>query len=153
MRRRFTDLCALALVVGIFFPPDAQAQTVAAASQTARPFTYGASREVTLTGKVLSVLAKPAPGMIMGSHLLLETPDGLVDASLGRFGLRGAGAVSVAAGQRVEVTGVMKIMKDKQVVLVRTVKVGSEIYTVRNEHGFPVSPQSRERAKSLGGTL
>jgi hypothetical protein len=40
----------------------------------------------------------------------------------------------------------MKTVKDKQVFLARTVKVGGEVYTIRNEHGFPVSPQARERA-------
>jgi len=84
--------------------------------------------------------------MIWGSHLLLATTSGPVDASLGTFGLRGKGAVSVAAGQQVEVTGVMKTIKDKQVFLVRTVKAGGQVYTIRNEHGFPVSPQARERA-------
>ena len=75
--------------------------------------------------------------MIAGSHLLLATPSGPVDASLGRFGLQGYGGVSVAAGQQIEATGVMRTIKDKPVFMVRTVKVGGEIYTVRNQHGFP----------------
>ena len=82
----------------------------------------------------------------MGSHLLLTTPSGPMDASLGTFGLRGKGALSAATGQQVEVSGVMKTVKDKQVFLARTVKVGGQVYTIRNEHGFPVSPQARERA-------
>jgi hypothetical protein len=40
----------------------------------------------------------------------------------------------------------MKTIKDKPIFMVRTVKVGGEVYTIRNEHGFPVSPQARERA-------
>jgi hypothetical protein len=39
----------------------------------------------------------------------------------------------------------MKTIMDKQVFLVRTVKVSGEVYTIRNEHGFPVSPQARQR--------
>jgi len=91
----------------------------------------------------------------MGSHILLSTPTGPVDASLGGFALLGKGAVPVAAGQQVEVTGVMKTIKDKQVFLTRTVKVGGEVYTIRNEHGFALSPQARERAgrKSTGEVL
>jgi hypothetical protein len=84
--------------------------------------------------------------MIVGSHLLLATPSGAVDASLGRFGFEGAGAVLVAGGQQIEATGVMKTIKDKPIFLVRTVKAGGEVYTIRNEHGFPLSPQARERA-------
>jgi hypothetical protein len=94
--------------------------------------------------------------MIVGSHLLLATLNGPVDASLGRFGLQGDGAVSVAAGQQIEATGVMKRivikgMKDKSVFLVRSLKVGDEVYTVRSKHGFPVSPQARKRASEKTG--
>ena len=121
-------------------------------AQTAQART-AADAEVTLTGTVRSVLVKATPGMIVGSHLLLATPNGPVDASLGRFGLQGDGAVSVAAGQQVEATGVMKRIKDRFVFLVHSVKVGGEVYTVRNKHGFPVSPQARERASQKGGSL
>jgi len=94
---------------------------------------------------------KAAPGMIVGSHLLLATPNGPVDASLGRFGLQGDRAVSVATGQQIEATGVMKRIKGKSVFLVRSVKVDGEVYTVRNKHGFPVSPQARKRASEKTG--
>ena len=143
MKRLFAGLYALALISLISLQLPVQAQT---AERSAGPFSYDASKEATLNGTVLSVLAKPSPGMVMGSHLLLTTPSGPVDASLGRFGLMGKGALSVAPGQQVEVTGVMKTVKDKQIFLARTVKVGGEVYTIRNEHGFPVSPQARERA-------
>jgi hypothetical protein len=128
-----------------------QAQTTAAATGAATPLSYDVTEEVTLTGTVSSVLMKAAPGMIVGSHLLLVTPSGPVDASLGRFGLQGAGAVSVAAGQQIEATGVMKTIKDKTFFLVRTVKVGVEVYTIRNQHGFPVSPRARERVRQRTG--
>jgi hypothetical protein len=155
MKRLFAGLCALALLSLISLLPPVQAQTSAVGTRTAGPFSYDVTQEVTLNGTVSSVLTKPSPGMIMGSHLLLATPSGPVDASLGMFGLRGKGAVSVAAGQQIEVTGVMKTLKNKQVFLVRTVKAGGQVYTIRNEHGFPVSPQARERAsrKTAGEAL
>jgi hypothetical protein len=128
-----------------FFQRPIQAQAVQAHTM--------AASEVTLTGTVESVLAKASPGMIVGSHLLLATSNGPVDASLGRFGLQGDGAVSVAAGQQIEATGVMKRIKDTSVLLVRSVKVGGEVYTIRNKHGFPVSPQARKRASEKGESL
>jgi hypothetical protein len=156
MKRQFTGICAgicaMALVSLSALQSPVQAQTAAGEIQTtettkvAGPFGYDASQEVTLNGTVSSVLAKPSSGMVIGSHLLLATPSGPVDASLGRFGLNGKGAISVIAGQQIEVTGVMKTIKDRQVFLARTIKVGDEVYTVRNKHGFPVSPQARERA-------
>jgi hypothetical protein len=123
--------------------PPVQAQTAAVAKRHAGPFSYDVTQETTLKGTVSSVLTRPSQGMIMGSHLLFATSAGQVDASLGRFGLRGKGALSVAAGQQVEVTGVMKTIKSKQVFLARTVKVGGQVYAIRNAHGFPVSPQAR----------
>jgi hypothetical protein len=120
------------------------------------PF-YDISREVTLNGTVSSVLTRGSSGMIMGSHLLLATSAGEVDASLGRWGLSGKNALSVRAGQQVEVTGVMKTFGDRQVFVVRTVKVGGRAYPIRNEHGIPVSPQARERGSRRtvqnGGSL
>lgn len=136
-------LCTVLALLLISFQRPIQAQTTRA--QTT------ADAEVTLTGTVQSVLVKGAPGMIVGSHLLLATPNGTVDASLGRFALQGEGAVSVAAGQQIEATGVMKRIKDKAVFLVRSMKVGGDVFTIRNKHGFPVSPQARKRANQKTG--
>jgi hypothetical protein len=135
----------LAIIFVSFLRP-VQAQTTAVATNAAGAFSYSVTEEVTLTGTVSSVLTKATSGTIVGSHMLLATLSGPVDASLGRFGLRGNGAVSIAAGQQIEATGVMKTIRDKRFFLVRTMKVGDEVYTIRNEHGFPVSPRARERA-------
>jgi hypothetical protein len=135
----------LAIIFVSFLRP-VQSQTTAVATKAAGAFSYSVTEEVTLTGTVSSVLTKATSGTIVGSHMLLATLSGPVDASLGRFGLRGNGAVSIAAGQQIEATGVMKTIRDKRFFLVRTMKVGDEVYTIRNEHGFPVSPRARERA-------
>jgi hypothetical protein len=118
---------------------------LAQSERESRPF-YDIAKEITLTGTVSSVLARPAAGMIFGAHLMLDTASGQVDASLGKWGLQGKGALSVSAGEPVEVTGVMKTINDKQVFIVRTVKASGQVYTIRNQYGVPRSPQSRERA-------
>ncbi len=146
MKRLYAGLWAMSLAALFSLAIPVQAQTAAATPNSTRPLSYNVSDEVTLRGTVSSVLAKPSKGMIMGSHLVLQTPNGGVDASLGMFGLRGKGALSVTEGQQVEVTGIMKTLKGNQVFLARTVKAGGQMYTIRNEHGFPVSPQARERA-------
>ncbi len=155
MKHLFIGLCGLALLSFISPRLLVPAQAAAVETRSEGPLSYDITKEVTLSGTVSSVLTKPAKGMLMGSHILLSTPTGPVDASLGGFALLGKGAVPVAAGQQVEVTGVMKTIKDKQVFLTRTVKVGGEVYTIRNEHGFALSPQARERAgrKSTGEVL
>jgi hypothetical protein len=114
---------------------------------------YDISKEVTLSGTVSSVLVRPERGMIWGSHFLLSTVSGTVDASLGRWGLQGNGALSVSPGQQVEVTGIMKTFNNREVFLVRSAKAGGKVYTLRNVHGIEVSPQTRERAAQKGKSL
>ena len=152
MRHRFGR--AVALVASISLAAPAYAQTSAAATrppESMAPFSYDASKETTLTGTVSSVLEKPSAGMIMGSHLLVETSSGTVDASLGRFALIGKDALSVSAGQLIHVTGVMKTIRGQQVFLVRTVKLNDQVYAIRNEHGLALSPQTRERLRQSAG--
>jgi len=117
------------------------------------PSPYDISKEVTLTGTVSSVLAKPAPGMTWGSHLIVETASGRIDASLGRWGLAGKDALSVKPGQQVEVTGVMTTVRDTEVLIVRTVKADGKVYAMRDHHGVEVSPQTRKLAAEKGKAL
>jgi hypothetical protein len=100
---------------------------------------YDVSKEVTLTGTVSSVLHQPAPGMTWRSHLMVETAFGRLDASLGQFGLEGEGAVSVTPGRQIQLTGVMKTVRDKEVFVVRSVKANGKTLTVRNKHGIEIS--------------
>ena len=146
MNPLLAQIYALLLLILISPLAIARAQSAAAATKPAGLLSYDISQEVTLSGTVSSVLTTAPKGMINGSHLLVTTPSGEVDASLGIFGLQGQGAVSLATGQQVEVTGVMKTLKEKQVFLVRTIQMGDRIYPIRNEHGVPVSPQARGRA-------
>ena len=103
--------------------------------------------------KSIRIVAGLLTGLLFGPHLLLATSSGKVDASLGRFALRGKTPLSVAPGKEVQVTGVMKMIKDKEVFVARVVKVDGKAYKLRNQHGVPVSPLSRERAAQKGESL
>jgi hypothetical protein len=151
MKRLSTGLCTLSVFLLISSLRPVQAQTTMGVARSATPFDYDIRDEVTLPGTVTSILTKAAPGMIAGSHLILVTSSGPVDASLGGFGLHGYGAASVVAGRQIEVTGVMRTIKDKPIFLVRTLKVGGEVYTIRNQQGVQLSPQARERAEQKMG--
>jgi hypothetical protein len=63
MKRSCARLLILLLVSLISLLPPALAQT---AERATGPFSYHASKEVTLNATVLSVLTNPSPGMIMG---------------------------------------------------------------------------------------
>lgn len=144
MKPLITGLCAWTLIA---FSAQMEARTGADEARPGQPY-YSVANEFTLKATVLNVITKPTAGMMMGPHLLLQTAAGEVDASLGRWGLQGKGAMSVAAGDEIEVTGVMKTLMDKQVFLVRTAKLAGRVYVMRNEHGIAVSPQARERANA-----
>lgn len=135
-------LVALALIAPL---SRAQGQTEESAVGRVTPFHYEMSQEVTLRGTVSGVLPIAATGMLNGAHLILATPSGSFDVSLGIYALLGDGALSVALGQQVEVTGVMKNVKGAPVFLARTVSIGPRTYRIRNEHGLLISPPARER--------
>ena len=46
---------------------------------------YDVSNEVTLEGTIRSVVSKPTVGMALGTHLMLATSKGPVDAHVGDF--------------------------------------------------------------------
>jgi hypothetical protein len=147
MRQMFGRNRAFALLSIFLASLSFQAQSAPAFPHSTEHFSYDASREITLSGIVSAVLVKPSSGMIPGSHLLLTTGSGTVDVSLGTFGLQCEGALSVAAaGQQVLVTGVMNTLKTQQVLIARTVKVGDQVYLMRNKHGIPLSPLGRQRS-------
>ncbi|HEY1657416.1 MAG TPA: hypothetical protein VGG14_03660 [Candidatus Sulfotelmatobacter sp.] len=152
--RRFTKPIRVVagLLTGLLFATLAVPLGAQPARQSSHPF-YDISKEVTLSGTVSSVLAKAAPGTIPGPHLLFATSSGNVDASLGRFALQGKSPLSVAPGKEVSVTGVMKTINNREVFVARIVKVDGKAFNLRNQHGVPMSPLSRQKAAQKGEIL
>ncbi|MGB8543014.1 MAG: hypothetical protein WCD49_15395 [Candidatus Acidiferrales bacterium] len=157
MKWRFRVLGALALALCVSAVP-LHAQTSAAKTKTVAHPWYDVSREVTLTGTVTSVVKSTTPEMKMlgGSHLIVQTKSGSVDASLGGFAMRGKGALSVNEGERVQVTGVVKLVKGKEVLLTRLVQANGHQYVLRNEHGFVIGHAAHSgaaKSETEGGQL
>jgi hypothetical protein len=138
MKWRFPVFGPFVLLALSLFALPIYAQTTAVKTRTAVPPRYDITKEVKLSGTVSNVVKVPTRemNMVAGSHLIVATKSGEVDASLGQFALRGKGALSVTPGQQVEVTGVMKTEKGKQVFVTRLVQAEGHTYTIRNEHGF-----------------
>jgi hypothetical protein len=158
MKLRFPALALCAfLAVGLIAIPT-YAQTIEPTSKSVALPKYDLREEITLAATVNSVVTKTTPEMKMlaGSHLILETASGNVDASLGVFPIAGDGAPSVAPGERVQVTGVMKTIRDQRVLVARLVLINGRAYKVRNEHGFLLMPATRkgtENSEPKGGRL
>ncbi|HXN97801.1 MAG TPA: hypothetical protein VN881_01935 [Candidatus Acidoferrales bacterium] len=158
MKWRFPVLGALAALALCLFAVPNYAQTSAVTTKSAVPHKYDITQEVTLTGTVSSVIKAPTREMKMvpGSHLMLATPSGRLDATLGKYAMRNAGVSSITAGQQVQVTGVNTTVKGQQVFVTRLVQVNGHTYKVRNEHGVavaPVSGKSNRSAYTNGGQL
>jgi hypothetical protein len=154
MKRLFAGLGILVLLAIASLALPSYAQTEAAKTQPFVSLKYDISQEVKLSGTITDVVTQPSAGMLMGSHLILETASGSVDAQLGRLRLTGKDAVSVAPGERVQVTGVMKTINNKTVLLTRLIEVNGQVYELRNEHGIyrahPERPPVSEAAAAAG---
>lgn len=145
------------------FPASARAQSAAAAVKSVPSPRYDITREVTLVGTLSSVVKKTTPEMNMlgGSHLIIETASGKIDASLGAYRLTGNDALAPEPGSRIQVTGVMSAIRGRQVFVTRLVVAGNRAYKIRNEHGFVISPVARQSntrntvsvSQSTGGQL
>ena len=143
MAKRTTSLIGLALLAGLLSA--ILAVPLGAVTKTELHPYYDITKEIQLSGMASSLLARPRQGMMPGSHILVETASGTIDASLGKWGLQGQGAPSIQNGDQVTIKGVMKTVNDKQVFIVRTLEVDGRTYRIRNEHGLPFSPQGRQR--------
>ena len=158
MKWRFPVLGPTAVLALCLFALPIYAQTAAVTTNSAVPHRYDITKEVTLTGTVNNVVKTPTREMKMlpGSHLMLATGSGRLDASLGRFAMRNQGVLSITPGQQVQVTGIVTTVKNQQVFVTRLVQVNGHTYKVRNEHGVavaPVSGKSNRTAYTNGGQL
>ncbi len=143
----FVALCLFALPL--------QAQTTDTTTKTGGHLWYDISKEITVTGTVTSVMKETSREMRMpgGSLLIVETASGKVDASLGKFAMRGKNALSVSAGQSIQITGVLKTVNNQRVLFARLVQTNGHVYTIRNEHGFVYQTTARSGSESKGGQL
>jgi len=158
MNSRFPAFGSFFFLVPCLFATPLHAQTVEGTVNSAVPPKYDIAQEVTLTGSVTSVVkyASPETHMLGGSHLIVETTSGKIDASLGGYAMKAEGALPVTPGQQVQLTGVMKTIRDQQVFVTRLIQINGRVYKIRNEHGFVLAPAPRKSAatsESKGGQL
>jgi len=156
MKWRFSALGPLALALCVFALP-LHAQT----SDPTKPVVhlrYDITQEITFTGAVSSVVRASARETKKegGSHLMVQTTSGKVDANLGEFAMRGKDALTVTPGQLIQLTGVMKTVHGQQVLIARLVQANGKVYKIRNEHGFtyhPVARKNQTKSATKGGQL
>jgi hypothetical protein len=142
----------MALAISLLAGP-LYANESGAVKRTVEVSKYDVTKEVTVEGTIQSLIRKPAPGAIMGAHLMVSTAHGTVDAHIGNYLVVGKYATPLAAGQSVKLVGMMTTFNHQDVFLVRTMQSGSRTITVRTDRGFLVYPGAKTLAatSSTGG--
>lgn len=98
------------------------------------PANYSVAAEVTVKGTVEDV--KPGPGQ--GTHVMLNTSDGTLELALGPTWYQTQKKYELAKGDQIDVIGAKSKVSDRDVLLVREIKKGSDTMTFRDAKGFPM---------------
>ena len=132
---------ASALAVGLLavMPSLAQSASLPAASPSGpRELSpvYDLSKEIVIQGTIQKIEKVTSPGLL-GNHLQLQTPHGVVDAHLGAGAAANSKTLGLAIGQSVKITGMMADSGGASVFLARVLTTSNHIYILRNERGLP----------------
>jgi hypothetical protein len=108
---------------------------------------YSPARETTVAGSVDQVVTGHTAGAPAGVHLLVNGPQGVIDASLGPY-LSAEVQQSLAKGAAVQLSGVTRTIDGTDYLLTRTLTVAGHATSIRNEHGFLIHPRANNGAKT-----
>jgi hypothetical protein len=131
----------------------AKAQTSDAKTNAMMPV-YDVTKEVKVQGTIQKIDGFGTNGPI-GTHVLIQTATGVVDAHLGFGAASQPKYLGIAPGQSVTVTGMMETMGTTNVLMARILATTNHIFVLRNEHGIPVRavPRGSMPSRSLQGGL
>lgn len=123
----------------------AQSTASAAPSTASRAMSEGQANvnEITVKGTIQEVVSEPVPGRPQGLNLVLASPRGAVDVSVGPY-LASDVKENLSAGQPVQIAGFVRTFNGQSYLLARELTIAGRQVTVRNEHGFLVRSQSRQ---------
>lgn len=115
-----------------------QAQTASSRTKTNTMVpVYDIAKEVKVQGTIAKMDGFGASGPI-GTHILIQTAAGLVDAHLGFGPASSPKHLGLFVGQSVTVIGMMETAGNSSVLMVRILTTPSHIFVLRNEHGLPI---------------
>lgn len=132
VRKRMLN-CCLAAILSPFIT---HAQTTTSSSAMASP-AYDLNKEIKIDGTINKIETNTSGGPI-GTHLLVISPQGVVDVHLGASAAVTAKNLGLSVGQSIHVTGMMANVGGNPVLLARILTTANHIYMLRNEHGAPI---------------
>jgi hypothetical protein len=139
-RMPFLALIVLAPAVCLATPGRIEAQTRAS---TGGPTTntmvsvYDVAKEIKVQGTIEKIDGFGTAGPI-GTHILIQTASGTVDAHLGFGAAARPKRLGIAPGQNVTVIGMMEAVGSANVLMARILTTQNHIFVLRNEHGVPI---------------
>lgn len=146
------NLVVTALCLGWLVSGAAMAQGIKPASKVNHwTGSLAPSQEITVEGTVQKIASKPPSGTPAGTHLLLSTDQGTLDASVGPY-LAKEVQQNLTSGQPVQIVGLARTSSTgHKYVLVRELVLSGEHISIRNQHGFLVRTKSRNGSQSNRG--
>jgi len=140
---------------GLFLlAPKAQAQSQASNSSDSAvappsqfPVPYDVSKEIKIQGTIQQIDTSNDRTPV-GTHVLLQTSSGVVDAHLGPLNKASLNALQLSVGESLTLTGMNESTSSGTVMLVRILTTPSRVVILRSEHGFPVRSLVRRGAST-----
>ena len=150
MKRISISLLPAILLCGAL-TTDATAQN-SVASQTSTGFigwdsSKPKSSDVAVTAIIQEVVPNHASGIPGGLHIMLDTPQGVLDASVGPYLLPDI-RQALVAGKQVQVFGQVKTIHEQKYLLVRQLVLDGKPVIIRNDHGSLVRTRTQERTQT-----
>jgi hypothetical protein len=105
------------------------------------------SSDVAVTAIIQEVVPNNASGIPAGLHVMLGTPQGVLDASVGPY-LAPDIQQALVAGKQVQVFGQVKTIHEEKYLLVRELVLDGKSIAVRNDHGSLIRSRLQERART-----
>jgi hypothetical protein len=129
-------LAILGAVVAAAMPAAAQSASGPDAASSSMVRVYDISKEIKVEGMIQRVVTDSASPL--GTHVLVETASGVVDAHLGSGASAKPSYLGIAEGQNVTLVGMMETFNSNPVLVTRLLTTSNRIFVLRNEHGIPV---------------
>jgi len=150
-----STLAAVLALSGVFLlspaaPAQPQAASATAPSAAQFPTPYDLSKEIKIQGTIQQIDTSN-DRVPIGTHVLLQTSSGVVDAHLGPLNKASLGALNLSVGESLTLTGMNESTSSGTVFLARILTTPSRVVILRNERGFPV--RSLVRHGSSGSPL
>jgi hypothetical protein len=150
MKKLFISMLPVILLFGMW-TKEATAQTSSTSQPSAEFSGWDASKsnapDVTVTSIIQQAVSSKASGIPAGLHLMLGTPSGVLDVSMGPY-LPQEAQQALVAGQQVRVTGKIVTANGQNYLFAKQLFINDQQITIRTDQGSLVRTRKHARTSS-----